>query len=63
MQIYIGVDSRQPIAFTALAHSIMWRSSKPVSIAPLVLHQMPVQRRGLTEFTYSRFLIPHLMGY
>lgn len=63
MQIFIGVDSRQPVAFTALATSIMWRSSKPVSIAPLILEQLPIKRRGLTEFTFSRYLVPYLMGF
>jgi len=62
-QIFVGTDSRQPVAFTALATSIMWRSSFPVSITPLILDQLPIRRRGLTEFTYSRFLVPWLMNY
>lgn len=63
MQIFVGVDERQPIAFTALSHSIIWRSSFPVSLTPLVIDQLPIKRRGLTGFTYSRFLVPWLMGY
>lgn len=63
LPIFVGVDSRQPIAFTALVHSIMWRSTKPVSVTPLNLEQLPITRRGLTEFTYSRFLVPYLMGF
>ncbi len=63
LQIFAGVDERQPVALTALRTSIEWRSSKPVSITPLILKQLPIQRRGLTSFTYSRFLVPHLMGY
>lgn len=63
LQIFCGVDERQPVAFTALATSIMWRSSSPVSITPLILPQLPLKRRGLTDFTYSRFLVPWLMGY
>lgn len=35
----------------------------PVSITPLILRQLPIKRRGLTEFTYSRFLVPYLSGY
>jgi lipopolysaccharide biosynthesis glycosyltransferase len=27
------------------------------------LNQLPIKRRGLTEFTFSRFLVPHLCGY
>ena len=35
----------------------------PVQITPLILRQLPIERRGLTEFTYSRFLVPYLSGY
>jgi hypothetical protein len=28
-----------------------------------VLSQLPIKRRGLTEFTYSRFLVPYLCGF
>lgn len=43
--------------------SIEGRSSQPVAITPLLLDQLPIKRRGLTDFTYSRYLVPHLMGY
>ena len=35
----------------------------PVAITPLIISQLPIKRRGLTEFTYSRFLVPWLCGY
>lgn len=41
----------------------MRRSSVPVSITPLILSQLPINRRGLTEFTYARYLVPYLCGY
>ena len=63
LNIFIGVDDRQPIAFTTLATSIMWRSTKPVAITPLVLDQLPIKRRGLTQFTFGRYLVPYLMEY
>ena len=63
MNVFIGFDRRQPIAFQVLAHSIYTRASKPVSITPLVLSQLPIKRRGLTEFTFSRYLVPYLSGY
>jgi hypothetical protein len=28
-----------------------------------VLSQLPIKRRGLTEFTFSRFLVPYLCGF
>lgn len=63
IRIFIGYDPRQPVAFHVAAHSIMRRASTPVSITPLVLSQLPITRRGLTEFTYSRFLVPYLCGF
>lgn len=63
LRVFIGYDTRQPLAYNVLQHSIISRSSVSVSITPLVLSQLPMQRRGLTEFTYSRFLVPHLCNY
>ena len=51
------------MAYNVLQHSIIKNSSVPVSIVPLVLSQLPLKRRGLTEFTYSRFLVPWLCGF
>ena len=62
-RIFIGLDPRQPIAYHVLAHSILRRCSQPVSITPLMLHSLPIQRTGLTEFTFTRFLVPWLCGY
>jgi lipopolysaccharide biosynthesis glycosyltransferase len=63
LRVFIGYDHRQPIAYTALSHSILSKSSKPVSIIPLVLNQLPIKRQGLTPFTFSRFLVPWLCDY
>jgi hypothetical protein len=63
LNVFIGYDPRQPVGINVLSHSILRHSSKPVSITALKLSQLPIQRRGLTEFTYSRFLVPHLCGY
>ena len=63
MRIFIGYDPRQPVAFQVLAHSIWNRASKPVDIVRLQLNQLPIKRQGLTEFTYSRFLVPYLSDY
>lgn len=61
--IFVGVDVRQPVAFTALQHSIMAHSSVPTAVTPLLIDQLPITKRGLTDFTYTRYLVPHLMGY
>lgn len=63
LRIFIGYDDRQTISYTVLQNSIMRRASKPVAITPLVLETLPITRRGLTPFTYSRFLVPYLCGY
>lgn len=63
LKVFIGYDHRQPISLAVLQHSIFTRSSKPVSITPLVLDQLPIERRGLTPFTFSRFLVPWLCEY
>lgn len=63
VRIFIGVDPRQPVAYNVLVDSITWRSSRPVAITPLRLHQLPIKRKGLTEFTFSRFLVPWLCDY
>jgi hypothetical protein len=63
MRVFIGHDKRQPVAVQVLMHSIYARASGPVSITPLVLPQLPVKRTGLTEFTFSRYVVPHLCNY
>jgi len=61
--VYIGYDPRQPVAYNICQHSVVSNASKPVSITPLILSQLPITRRGLTEFTFSRFLVPYLSGF
>ncbi len=63
LNIFIGVDPRQPVAFTVLQMSIISRASQPVAITPLLLDSLPITRRGLTDFTYTRYLVPRLMDY
>lgn len=63
LRIFIGFDPRQPIALQVLMHSIYRKASKPVAITPLVLKQLPVKRTGLTEFTYTRYVVPYLCSY
>jgi hypothetical protein len=63
IRIFIGVDARQPVGLAVLSHSIQWRSSRTVAIQPLILSQLPIKRRGLTDFTFSRFLVPWLCDF
>jgi hypothetical protein len=63
LNVFIGYDPRQPLAFHVLAHSVQRRASRPVAIIPLILSQLPIKRRGLTDFTFSRYLVPWLSDY
>jgi hypothetical protein len=63
LRIFVGHDPLQPASTTVLVHSIISRASKPVCVTPLSLKTLPIKRRGLTEFTYSRFLTPYLCDY
>lgn len=63
LRVFIGTDPRQPIAYNVLANSILRHASKPVAITPLSLKTLPIKRRGLTEFSFSRFLVPYLCDF
>ena len=67
--VFIGYDPREAVAFSVLAFSIQARATQPVTIAPLMLTQLsgvltrerhPLQS---TDFSFSRFLVPHLSGF
>lgn len=67
INIFIGYDHREAIAYHVCVNSIIRHSSVPVSITPLALSTL----RGYTEshtdgsnqFIYSRFLVPHFKDY
>jgi lipopolysaccharide biosynthesis glycosyltransferase len=69
IRVFIGYDPREAVAFSVLAHSIHRRASRPVAIAPLMLSQLGAlmwrERHSLqsSDFSFSRFLAPHLCGY
>ena len=69
IRVFIGYDDREAAAFGVLSHSIHARSSEPVAIAPLRLSELsgiykrPRDPLQATDFSFSRFLTPHLCGY
>ena len=69
LRVFIGYDPNEAVAYHTLAHSILRRSSIPVSIAPLMRSQlggMYRRERGPTEstdFSMSRFLVPALSEF
>ena len=69
INIFIGYDSKEKVAYNVLSHSIIQNSTKPVAITPIALNNLKddfVRERNnisSTEFSFSRFMIPHLMNY
>lgn len=71
LAVYIGYDSKEPSAFHVLSHSILTRTSSPVSIT--ALRQDTLREAGIytrergptesTEFSITRFLVPYLSGF
>ncbi|HLF98464.1 MAG TPA: glycosyltransferase [Methylococcaceae bacterium] len=69
IRLFIGFDPRETVAWHVLVHSILARSSQPVAFTPLALKNLgPLMYRERnvlqsTDFSFSRFLTPHLSGY
>ena len=63
VRVFIGYDPRQAVAYHVLEHSLFTRATAPLTISPLVLETLPMDRQGLTPFTFSRFLVPWLSGF
>lgn len=67
IRIFIGFDQVESEAFLVLAHSIIERSSVPVSITPLCSRQLPLvrlrEKLQSNDFSFTRFLPPMLCGY
>jgi lipopolysaccharide biosynthesis glycosyltransferase len=67
LRVFIGWDSREAECSDILAYSIRKHASIPVDIQYLKLDELPLERPRdplqSTEFTYSRFIVPHLCNY
>jgi len=69
IRVFIGFDARETAAWHVLTHSILSRSSQPVCFMPLALRNLgPLMWREhnplqATDFSFSRFLTPHLSAY
>jgi hypothetical protein len=69
--IFIGYDPRERAATNVLIDSLYQHSTVPIAITPLVTPQLETQglywrprdAKQSTDFSFSRFLVPHLMGY
>ena len=67
LDIFIGYDPKEAIAFHTCVNSIIRHSSKPVTIHPLALTNISgyteTHEDGSNDFIYSRFLVPWLMSW
>jgi lipopolysaccharide biosynthesis glycosyltransferase len=71
MRVFIGYDSREDIAFRVCESSLRKHSKIPIDIWPV--RQQDLRERNLywresdplssTEFSFTRFLAPHIAGY
>ena len=71
LRVYIGWDSKEDIAFQVARQSLIRNSSIPLEVIPIKINELyetglytrKVDPLASTEFTYSRFLTPHLAGF
>ncbi len=71
LNIYIGYDSKEDIAYRVCKYSILKRSKANLKVTSLKLYELVTNKMyfrnidplASTEFTYSRFLVPALNKY
>jgi lipopolysaccharide biosynthesis glycosyltransferase len=67
INLFVGFDQREAIAYHVFSQSVISKSSSPVSITPLALNNLKSYKEthldGSNTFIYSRFLVPYLMNF
>lgn len=69
LDIYIGYDAAERVAYHTLCQSIIDHASRPIRIVPIALstlgplHSRPRAPEQSTDFSFTRFLTPYLSGY
>lgn len=69
LDIFVGYDAKETVAYHVACHSILERATQPVRFTPLHLDnlgpRMRRERHALqsTAFSFSRFLVPALSGF
>jgi lipopolysaccharide biosynthesis glycosyltransferase len=65
--IFVGYDPREAIAYHTCVNSIIRHATQPVAIVPVALNLFQDYKEthgdNSNHFVYTRFLVPHLMGY
>jgi hypothetical protein len=59
IELFAGWDAREEVGFHVFCRSVLARASVPVRITPVGSFGAP---QGTNEFTYSRFMVPKMMG-
>lgn len=68
--VYVGYDSREDLAYEVCKYSLEKHSAN-IEVIPLKQQRLRAEEKywrdtdplSSTEFTYTRFLVPHLTGY
>lgn len=69
LTVYIGFDQKESAAFYTCCSSIIHNSSGPIAIVPLKLSLLrdlylrDFDPKSSNEFSYSRFMVPHLSNF
>ncbi len=67
IDIVVGFDQREAVAYHVFCQSVLEKTSRPVRFLPLAQDSLSGYQEkhsdGSNAFTYSRFLCPHLMGF
>ena len=65
--VFVGYDPREAIAYHTCVNSIIRHASQPVAMVPIALNLFQDYKEthtdGSNHFIYTRFLVPHLMGF
>ena len=60
LTLFCGFDDRESVGYHIFCASVIERASIPVAFIPL---RIRTGHQGTNQFTVSRFLVPHYMGY
>ena len=68
LQVFIGFDPVETVAYHVCVQSILKHASVPVSFTPINIRTLPEYTRKRdpkqsNEFSFTRFLTPYLAGY
>ena len=67
LNIFVGFDQKEAIAYHTFVQSLIENSTIPLSITPLAENNLDNYAEkhtdGTNRFTYSRVLVPYLMDF